>query len=43
VRLTGKDQAELPNSELLALAAAEAKANELDFDGGHIVIEPWPE
>jgi len=43
VRLTSKDQAELSNSELLALAAAEASANELDIDGGQIVIEHWPE
>ena len=40
VRLTGKEQAELSNAELLALATAEARANELDIDGGHIVIEP---
>jgi hypothetical protein len=39
VRLTGKDQAELSDDELLALAAAEARANELNVDGGQIVIE----
>jgi hypothetical protein len=43
VRLTGKDQAELSNSELLAQAAAEARANEIDMDGGQIVIEHEPE
>jgi len=39
VRLTGKDQADLSNSDLLALAAAEARANEIDMNGGQIVIE----
>ena len=39
VRLTGKDQAELSDEELLALAVAEARANELNIDGGQIVIE----
>jgi hypothetical protein len=43
VRLTGKDQAELSNSELLALAAAEARANEIDMEGGQIEIEHEPE
>ena len=36
-RLTGRDQADLPTGELLALATAEAGANELDVDGGRII------
>ena len=43
VRLTGKDQADLSNSELLALATAEARANEIDMNGGQIVIEQEPD
>jgi len=39
VRLTGKDQAELSDDESLALAAAEARVNELNVDGGQIAIE----
>ena len=39
MRLTGKDQADLPDEELLALAAAEARANELNVDSGQIVID----
>jgi hypothetical protein len=40
-RLTGLDQADLPTCELLALATAEARANELDMNGGRIIIEQW--
>jgi hypothetical protein len=39
VRLTGKDQAELSDEELLALAVAEARANELNVDDGQILIK----
>ena len=42
-RLTGPDQADLPTGELLALATAEARANELDVDGGRIIIEELKE
>jgi hypothetical protein len=42
-RLTSRDQADLPLRELLALATAEARANELDVDGGLIIIEQLKE
>jgi hypothetical protein len=42
-RLTSRDQADLPLRELLALATAEARANELDVDGGLISIEQLKE
>jgi hypothetical protein len=41
-RLTGPNHADLPNYELLVLARAEARANEMDLDGAHIIIEQPP-
>ena len=38
-RLTGRDQANLSTCELLALATAEARANEMDVVDGRIIIE----